>query len=122
VSAPFATLLLDLTNHDLVLDSNGNIAVATAPYSQAQDVASAIRTVLGEVWYDSTLGIPYFQNILGQRPPVSYLQQQMVNAALTVPGVVSASCVIESFTNRQAVGQVTFTTTSGTTETVAIGS
>ena len=37
------TLLLDLTNWDLLVDASGNIAVASDPYSVAQDVASAVR-------------------------------------------------------------------------------
>ena len=121
MSAPYATLLLDLTSWDLVIDSNGNIAVATAPYALAQDVASAIKTFLGEVYYDTTQGIDYLGTILGQRPSLSVLQASMVNAALTVPGVVSAVCVIEKFENRQVTGQVQFTDANGTSGSVAIG-
>jgi hypothetical protein len=122
MSAPFQTLLLDLTNWDLVLDSNANIAVASAPYALAQDVASAIKTFLAEVWYDDTLGIPYFEEILGHTPPLSLFQQYMVQAALTVPGVVSATCIIESFTARTVTGEVTFVDINHQTTTVAIGS
>ena len=53
------TLLLDLTNWDLVLDVNGNIAIARPPYALAQDAASAVKTFQGECYYDTTLGIPY---------------------------------------------------------------
>ena len=41
------TLLLDTLRWDLCLDVHGNIAVASDPYSVAQDVASAIRTFSG---------------------------------------------------------------------------
>lgn len=107
------TLLLDRTEWDLVIDSAGNIALAKPPYALAQDVASTIRLFLGELWYDTTKGIPYFEKILGQLPPMSLLIRYLENAALTVPGVVIAKCVITSFNNRGVNGQVQFIDESG---------
>lgn len=122
MSAPFNTLLLDLANWDLCIDSNGNIAMAGPPYSLAQDVASACRTLLGEVWYDSTVGVPWLQQILGQAPPLNLLQEYLVQAALTVPGVESATCVIESFNyaTRTVTGQIQFVDTNGVSQSVSI--
>lgn len=116
------TLLLDNTLWDLCRDASGNIAVASAPYQRAQDVASAIKLFLGELWYNSTEGVPYFQQILGRAPPIQLFKDYMVQAALTVPGVASADCVIESFEGRTVKGAVTFTADDGTTGTVAIQS
>lgn len=114
------TLLLDLTSWDLLADAAGNIAVADVPYARAQDVASALRTFLGEVWYDTAVGIPYFQQILGHAPPVTMFQELMIAAAKTVPGVVSAECTIQAFENRKVSGQVVFTSDDGQTATVDI--
>jgi hypothetical protein len=114
------TLLLDLTFWDLLTDAAGNIAVAEDPYAIAQDVASAVRTFLGEVWYDTSLGVPYFQQILGKTPPLTVFQELIVQAALTVPGVATAECTISAFEDRRVTGQVTFTTTRGQTGTVAL--
>jgi hypothetical protein len=114
------TLLLDNTLWDLCLDAAGNIAVATAPYQRAQDVASAMKLFEGELWYDDTKGVPYFQQILGMAPPVQLFKEYEVRAALSVPEVVTAECVLESFENRTVVGSVTFTAEDGTTGTVAI--
>lgn len=114
------TLLLDVSGWDLLADAAGNIAAAVAPYQHAQDVASALRTFLGEVWYDTSVGIPYFTEVLGHTPPVTFFQELMVQAAKTVPGVVSAECTIEAFENRKVTGQVTFTTDDGQTGTVAL--
>jgi len=100
------TLLLEPTIWDLTVDVAGNIAVAKAPLALAQDAASALRTFLGEVYYDTTLGIPYFGQILGQLPPLSLLRTYFVEAALTVPDVVSAQCFFTSFTGRVLSGQV----------------
>lgn len=107
------TLLLDQTLWDLVLDSSGNIAVAAEPYAIAQDVASACRTFLGEVYYDITLGVPYFQQILGQFPPLQLLKQQLVTAALTVPGCTNPVCYLSDVSDRKVTGQIQFTGPSG---------
>ena len=100
------TLLLDTVNWDLVVDAEGNIAVASDPYSQAQDAASSIKTFQGEVYYDTLRGVPYFQNVLGQAIPVSLLKAYFVQAALLVPGTVAAICYVSSFVNRKVSGQV----------------
>lgn len=119
--AMYNTLLLDQTAWDLVLDANGNIAMASPPYALAQDVASAVRTFLGEVYYDTTQGIPYPSEILGQLPPASLLTQLISNQALTVPGVVSAQTTITSFNAGAVTGQILFTDESGETTVVNFG-
>lgn len=110
------TLLLSRDLWDLVLDSSNNIAVASPPYAVAQDVASAVRTFLGEVYYNTALGIPYFEDILGFRPPMSLIKKYVVQAALTVPGVTQAKCVIASFTDKRVLtGLIEVTDAFGTT-------
>ena len=116
--ALFNTLLLDRTAWDLVLDSAGDIALAEPPYALAQDVASAVRLFLGELYYDTTKGIPYFENVLGKLPPLSLLTGYIEKAALTVPGVVTAQCIISSFNNREIVGQIQFIDETGVTNGV----
>jgi hypothetical protein len=116
------TLLLDNTYWDLLTDANGNIAMARPPYARAQDVASAIKLFLGELWYDTSKGVPYFEEILAHAPPIGVFQAYMVQAAMSVPGVVSAQCTIESDDNRTITGAVTFTDIDGNTQTVAVGS
>lgn len=112
----YSTLLLDQTAWDLVLDAKGNIAVATPPYSLAQDVAAAVRTFLGDCYYDQTLGIPYFS---GQS--ASLLAQQISAQALTVPGVVTAQMVITSYdAEGNLAGYIAFTDESGATTVVNI--
>ena len=107
------TILLDRTTWDLVADANGNIAMATEPYALAQDAASAIKLFLGELWYDTSQGVPYFNQILGQPPPISLMKAKFEAAALTVPGVVAAICFITTFTDREIRGQVQVTDEQG---------
>ena len=109
----YNTLILDRSAWDLVIGSDGNIAMATPPYALAQDVASAVRLFLGELWYNTNKGIPYFEDILGKLPPTSLLTKYIENAALTVSGVVSARVLIASFTDREVVGEVRFIDETG---------
>jgi hypothetical protein len=106
------TLLLDRTAWDLVLDANVNLAVATEPYALAQDAASAIKLFLGEYYWDTTQGVPWLQQILGQRPAIALVKALLEQAAETVPDVASATVFISSFTGRTLSGQVQVTSAS----------
>jgi hypothetical protein len=115
------TMLLDQGSWDLCVDAAGNLAVALPPYSTAQDVSSAIRTFLGECWYNTSLGVQYQGEILGENPQLSFVRSQMEAAALSVPGVVSATCSLQAVNGRQLTGQVEFTDVNGVTQTIQIG-
>lgn len=109
-----SSFLLDQVSWDVVVDSYGNIAICTPPYSIAQDVACAARLFLGELWYDTSQGIPYWQNILGQMPPLSYLKAQYTAAALNVIDVVQAQTFIASIgENRELTGQIQVASATG---------
>lgn len=112
------SLLIDRTNWDLVIDAEGNIAAAEEPYAVAQDVATAVKLFAGELWYDKNKGVPYWASILGLRPPLSYVKAQLVRAALTVPRVVQARCIIASFVGRTVAGQVQVIDSTGQTHNV----
>jgi len=122
------TILLDVSTWDYTVDASGNWAVADEPYALAQDVSSACRLIKGELWYDTSQGIPYLNlngntgQILGKTPPLSVVQEYLVQSALTVPGVVSAVAVIESFdpATRHVAGQVQFVDSDGNTGAVSL--
>lgn len=108
---PLATMALDAATWDLVVDSSGNPLILTGAAGLAQDAASAIRTFLGEYFWDTTVGVPYLTQILGPPPPstpvsLALLKQQLIVAALTVPGVASAQVYISALNNRSVSGQV----------------
>ena len=113
------TILLDRTKWDLVKDLSGNIALASEPYALAQDAASAIRLFSGELWYDTTRGVPYWRQILGKWPSLAYVKARLVDAALTVPGVTGARCFVSSFRDRHITGQVQVTDKTGTVTVAA---
>jgi hypothetical protein len=114
------TLLLDRALWDLCKDSHGNIAVASDPYSVIQDVASAARLFRGELWYDTTKGIPYFQQVLGQQTSLGVVKALLVRAALTVPTVAKAAVFVSSFRNRVLTGQIQSTLSNGSTAVTVV--
>lgn len=114
------TLLLNVQTWDLSVDTSGNIALASNPYSMSQDVASAIKTFRGEAYYDTTLGVPYWQGIIGHLPPISLIKSKLVAAALTVPGVTAAVAYISSIVDRDVRGQVQCTASGSSIPPVAV--
>lgn len=107
------TLLLDQTAWDLVLTAGGDIAVADEPYALAQDVAAAVRTWLGDCWYDTTIGLPYAESILGQDPPLQFVRAKVTDAALSVPNVIEVLDVQLSLSGRTLTGYIKFTDAAG---------
>lgn len=107
------TLLLDRATWDLAMDTAGNIALATEPYAQAQDVASEARAFAGECYYDTDRGVPYFSEILGQLQPIPVIKETLARAALLVPGVTSAVVYLSRLDRREIVGQIQFRTSTG---------
>lgn len=100
---------------DISLDDAGNIAIASNPYAVAQDVACACSTFLGEAWYDTTLGIPYYERILGKWPGTQLINTKMATEAKKLPYVQSAFCTTTvSNGNRTASGVMTVTDTNNT--------
>jgi hypothetical protein len=112
--------LLNPQTLDLMVDASKNIAKAKAPYALAQDAASAIKLFQGEDYYDTTRGVPYWQQILGKWPPVSLMKAKFVAAALTVPDVVKAQCFINAIEDRQVSGQVQVTGADGSVAVAAL--
>lgn len=98
------TLKLDTDTWDLTVDASGNIAVATGPEAIAQDVASSVRLFSGELWYDTTQGVPYLQQILGKLPSAQFMKTQFIAAGMGVPGVVSIKCFLTGLDPKRGIG------------------
>jgi hypothetical protein len=119
-----ATMLLTPATWDLALDSFGNMALASTspPNNLAQDAASAIKLFsdvggpgVGEYWWDTTQGVPYFTQIFGRNAPLDLVKQKEVMAAISVPGVAAAQCFISALSGRQLSGQVQVVSQAGQT-------
>lgn len=108
------SLWIDSENNDLAIDVQGNLRVATDGFALALAAACAIRTFQGEVYYDSTQGLPYFQSILGKNPPLEFVRARLASAALGAdPDIVASQVYFSSLTNRNLSGQVQTTDSTG---------
>lgn len=106
------TYELDSVNWDLVVDQSGNFATVADAAQIAQDVASAVRTYLGECWYDTSLGMPYFQSIFGQTPSSSFLRAQITKAAMSIQSVTGATVTRLLLKSRKLTGTILVTTST----------
>lgn len=115
------TLKLDTDTWDLT-SHNGNIAtvVDSDGEQQAQDAASACRLFLSELWFDTTQGVPYWQQMLGQLPPISLIESNFVTAAETVTNVESASVEVISLQNQPINSVLRFNDNRVVTGTVSV--
>jgi hypothetical protein len=97
------SIFLTQSNWDLTLDAANNIAACFDPYRMAQDVSCAIKTFIGELYFDNDWGVSQFES-----PVIPLIQKQYEDLALTVSGVTFAQCIINSIdrANRKAVGYV----------------
>ena len=81
-------LLLDPLTHDLVF-VNGQ---ATVTYSQSEIVAQRLKitlfTFLGEWFLDTTIGVPYFQQVLGKGRSKSAVDVIFQSIIAADPGVI----------------------------------
>ena len=100
-------------NWDLTLDANGNLAVVAGPQALAQDVASAISTFLGEAYFDTSLGVPWGGNVFAQEFSPALATSLIVQAAMSVPGVVSATVTDLACKNGVVTGTCKFTDSTG---------
>lgn len=114
------TLFLMPDTWDLALDAQGNIAVASDVYQQAQDIASAGRTFLRDLYYNQAEGVPYFEHVLGTHGfPLSLYKMYLEEAAVSVPGVVSANAQLR-VQDRNLTGVIAFTNEDGQEGAIAL--
>lgn len=79
---------LDPITGDLVLE-NGDLVFVSGVDSIAQDIKLALGLCLGEWFLDETVGVPYFQKILGQKiPDLLVVREIFRQQLLAVPGVL----------------------------------
>lgn len=107
------SLLLDIDTWDFIIDADRNMALCSAPYSVAQDVACAIRTFIDEVIFNLDEGIPYFDTILGHTPPLQLVQGRITEEALKVNGVSQARTLISKSDQGEISGEIQIIDTAG---------
>lgn len=115
------TLFLLPNTWDLTLDVQGNIATATSTYQRAQDIASACRVFIKDMYYQQNEGIPYLESIMGRNSyPIGLYQSELHRAAMSVEGVVSANIKLNQLSDRNLTGMIEFTDIENNTATVSL--
>lgn len=113
-----SSLYLNPDTWDIGLDGRNNIATVGNPYACAQDVATACSTFLGECIYQTGIGVPYNEKILGQNPGTGSVQTWLENEALRLPYIVDASATIVTGEERVATGVVVVVDQNGIESTI----
>lgn len=115
------TLFLLPDTWDLTKDTQGNIAIATDEYQQAQDIASSCRVFYGDDYYNKQDGIPYLESIMGKSNyPISLFQRHLHERSLLVEGVVSVDVKLSLNKDRLASGSIEFTNDKNLRGTVGL--
>ena len=113
--------LLLTESWDITIDANGNLATTTQPYAVAQDVACSCLTVKGEATFDEEIGIPYFENILGQPAPIGLLTAYLQEQAERLSTVRQANVtLLTDRATRQAKGYIEILDTNSTLTTIGV--
>lgn len=106
---------------DLAIDTQGNIAIATDIYQQAQDIATSCRVFYGDDYYNKEDGIPYLERIMGKHNyPTSLFQRNLHDRALLVNGVVSVDVNLTPLENRIMRGTIEFKNDQNLSGTVGL--
>lgn len=79
-------LLMDPDTNDLVI-TNGDLSLADGTTAIAQDWQQRLQTWLGEWFLDTSVGVPYKQQILVKNPNFDLIQADLINQTIAVPGI-----------------------------------
>lgn len=103
-------------------DANGDMVFGTPndffidePAAVAQAVLTRLKLLRGEVFWDKTLGVPWFQEIMGPMNPQTY-DAEIKSVILGTPGVSALLNYSSSIVNRNLSVNATISTIYGTTQ------
>jgi len=115
------SLYLDPDSWDLTLNANGALKTVSNPYSIAQDVACALKTVLGECYFDNTIGIPYYEQLLGRPVTISTVISKLKTESERLSTVKSANVtLVPDRSTRVTKGYITITDTNSESSTLVL--
>lgn len=81
------TSLLQTTDGDLALP-NGRLALVSGTVEKAQKAHDLLGLATGEWFVDTSVGIPWFGLVLGQRPDLEVIKRIVMTVLLSIPGIV----------------------------------
>lgn len=94
-----ATFQLDPITWDYVIVNN-QLVIIDGRAGIAQNLRQRFQFFLGEWFLDTSLGVPWIQEILVKGPLLQVVQELLKNVVLTCPGVLSLNTFVFNF-NRQ---------------------
>jgi hypothetical protein len=81
-------LALDSLNHDVYFE-DGQIVLVSNGEAIAQDIKVRLLFFKGEWALDTRLGVPYYEEVLGQKPNLGVVKNLFRKVILQTPGVKS---------------------------------
>ena len=100
-------------NSDLFLDGQGNLAMATGRYALSYITLNAIRTVRGELVYNTEAGVPYFTTVFENPPNLRLWEYYVRENALAVDGVISVDSFLCEIKNNAVSYEMVMSTEWG---------
>ena len=95
-SSASGTFSVDTAPRDFALDATGDLQVLNGDLVMnfgtegiASDLRSRLQTFLGECFLDTSLGVPWFERILGKKTPSGELKAIFREVILGTPGIAS---------------------------------
>lgn len=110
----YSTMILDVRDWDILLDSAGNWAVADPPYAPFQDAASSAKVIKGEAYITPSRGVAY-PDFFKNNTPSTIWKSAIEKEMLRTPGVVDASVIFSGLKKGMLIGEATLTLEDGTT-------
>lgn len=102
--------LLLAENGDLAIVNN-DLAITNDKQSLAQKIKVALKTIEGEYFYNSSIGVPYFSEILGQNNAIDTIRAIMIDYISKIEGVKELTDFNLSLDSRTRVLNMKFTVT-----------
>jgi hypothetical protein len=112
-------LLMNVQTNDLQI-TNGDLSLATGTTEIAQNVQQRLQVWLGEWFLNTTIGVPYRQQILVKNPNLDLVQADLISAIVSTPGVTQVLDFSFSYsaTNRTLSVQAKIQTSTGQAITI----
>ena len=84
----FRDLALD-DNGDIYLDASGDLAGVSGRAAVASDLRSRLQTFLGEYIWNTGIGFPWRQEVLGEKVSLARFEELVRAETLATPGIVA---------------------------------
>jgi hypothetical protein len=92
---------------DLLIQAN-DLVLNSGQTALEQDLASRLRTVRGEWFLDTSVGLPYFEDVFVKKPNLNAFRTELRAAIEATPGVVEVTALDLKLDNSTRQLAITF--------------